>query len=105
MSNPHGPYPTEFRQQMVELVKAGRDPNELAHEFGCHVTSITNWLRKANVQGLEARTTEAPLSASEREELIRLRRQLRQVQQERDILAKATAWFANNGATSTTSTR
>ena len=105
MSKSHGPYPTEFRQQIVELVKAGGNPNQLAHEFGCHVTSITNWLRKANVQGSGTRAAGAPLCTSEREELIRLRRQLRQVQQERDILAKATAWFANNGATSPTSTR
>ncbi len=104
MSKSHEPYPAGFRQQLVELVKAGSNPNDLAQEFGCHVTSITNWLKKANVQGCGARTTEAPLCPSEREELIRLRRQLRQVQQERDILAKATAWFANNGA-STTSTR
>lgn len=104
MSKGHGPYPVEFRQQIVELVKAGGNPNELAHEFGCHVTSIANWLKKANIQGSGTRTVEVPLSASEREELIRLRRQLRQVQQERDILAKATAWFAHNGA-STSSTR
>ena len=46
------------------------------------------------------------LSAAERQELIDLRRKLRQVQMERDILAKATAWFANNGdKTSTPSTR
>jgi len=105
MSKSHGPYAAEFRQQMIELVKAGRNPNELAHEFGCHVTSITNWLRTANVQGSGARTAAAPLCAGEREELIQLRCQLRQVRQERDILAKATAWFANNGATFTTSTR
>jgi transposase len=44
------------------------------------------------------------LSTAEREELVRLRRQLRQVQMERDILAKATAWFAGRSdATSTKS--
>ena len=45
------------------------------------------------------------LTSAEREELVRLRRQLRQVQRERDILAKATAWFAGRSdATSTKST-
>jgi transposase len=34
------PYPPEFRQQMVELVKAVQRPSELAKEFGCHETSI-----------------------------------------------------------------
>ena len=38
---------------------------------------------------------DAPLTTAERQELAQLRRQLRQVTQERDILAKATAWFAN----------
>lgn len=42
------------------------------------------------------------LSTAEREELVRLRRQLRQVQQERDILAKATAWFAGRSDATTT---
>lgn len=46
-----------------------------------------------------------PLSVAERQELIELRRRLRQVQMERDILAKATAWFASKSErTSTTST-
>lgn len=46
-----------------------------------------------------------PLSVAERQELIELRRRLRQVQMERDILAKATAWFASKSKrTSTTST-
>lgn len=94
---------------MVELVQAGRKPSELAKEFGCHVTSILTWVRHAGVttpattQGAAAN---AALNAAEREELLELRRKLRQVQMERDILAKATAWFAHNGApTSTPSTR
>jgi transposase len=41
------PYPTAFRQQMIELVKAGRSPDELAREFGCTAQSIHNWLGKA----------------------------------------------------------
>ena len=39
MLNPKPPYPAQFREQMVELVRAGRRPGELAKEFGCHVTS------------------------------------------------------------------
>jgi transposase len=46
-----------------------------------------------------------PLNAAERQELVELRRKLRQVQMERDILAKATAWFAGKSErASTTST-
>ena len=93
---------------MVELVQAGRKPSELAKEFNCHATSILSWVRQsggsapavalANAQG-------TALSTLERQELIELRRKLRQVQMERDILAKATAWFAGKSEkTSITST-
>lgn len=96
------PYPKEFRQQMVELVQAGRQPKDLAKEFGCHVDSIRGWVAQLAL----TQPGPTPLNASERQELIELRRKYKQLQQERDILAKATAWFANNGApTSTMSTR
>ena len=109
MPTPKPPYPAQFRQQIVELVQAGRKPSELAKEFGCHVTTILNWVRHAGLSTTVAQSTPsvaAPLNAAERQELIDLRRKLKQVQIERDILAKATAWFANNGAPmSTASTR
>ena len=99
------PYPAEFRQQIIELARSGRTPAELSREFGPTAQSIANWIaqdardRGKPVVGKEGLTT------VEREELVRLRRQLRQVQQERDILAKATAWFAGRSEkTSTPST-
>ncbi len=46
MSRP--PYPPEFRQQMVELVCAGRAPEELAKEFEPTVQSIRNWVAQAD---------------------------------------------------------
>ena len=95
--NPKQPYPAQFREQMIELVRTGRKPGELAKEFGCHATSIMNWMRQADEASGIAPLQAGALSASERQELIELRRKLRQVQMERDILAKATAWFANNG--------
>ena len=45
--NPKPPYSAQFRQQMTELVAAGRRPSELAKEFGCHETSILSWMRAA----------------------------------------------------------
>jgi transposase len=66
----------------------------LAQEFGCHVSSIHDWIARAVTP---TPAIAPPLSAAERDELIRLRKQLKQVQQERDILAKATAWFAHQG--------
>ena len=89
------PYPTAFRQQMIELVKAGRSPDELAREFGCTAQSIHNWLGKASLGSDGRPSNAAGLSSNEREELVKLRREVRRLQMERDILAKATAWFAN----------
>ena len=92
--NPKPPYPAQFRQQMVELVAAGKKPSELAKEFGCHETSILSWVRRA-AASVESSANVAPgLHANERAELIALRRENRQIKLERDILAKATAWFA-----------
>jgi transposase len=80
---------------MVELVRSGRNPSDLSKEFGCHVTSILSWVRKAGGSGATMLPADvSALNAQERQELIELRRKLRQVQMERDILAKATAWFA-----------
>lgn len=108
MPTPKPPYPAAFRQQMVELVRAGRGVSELAREFGCNASSIHAWIKAADGAGHNAASTasfDAPLSMSERQELIELRRKLKQVQQERDILAKATAWFAGKSEkTSTSST-
>jgi transposase len=98
MSKPYirkPPYPAQFREQMIELVRAGRKPGELAKEFGCHETSISGWVHQAKADEMGGGRPDAPLTTAERQELAQLRRQLRQVTQERDILAKATAWFAN----------
>jgi transposase len=92
MPTPKPPYPAPFRQQMVELVQAGRTPAQLAREFGVSGESISTWVAQAAVdRGKDV------LSSAAREELVRLRRQVRQLQTERDILAMAAAWFAAKG--------
>lgn len=85
----HPPYPTEFRQQMVELVRAGRTPIELAEEFGCSDQTIRNWVAQSAIDNGNPLPGKVGLTSAEREELTRLRRQVRQLQMERDILAKA----------------
>ncbi len=85
------PYPAEFRARMVELVRAGRSPDELAKEFEPTANSIRGWVQQADRD--EGRREDG-LTTSEREELRRLRRELKQVKIEREILAKAAAWFA-----------
>lgn len=85
------PYPLEFRRQMVDLVRAGRTPEELGREFEPTAQSIRNWVQQADVD--EGRSS-GGLTSLERTELQRLRRENRQLRLEREILAKATAWFA-----------
>ena len=98
------PYPAAFRQQMIELVQAGKTPAELSREFGCTAQTILNWVGQATRDRGKPVTGKDALSSAEREELTRLRRENRRLQMERDILAKATAWFAGrNGGTSTPS--
>jgi transposase len=97
MAKTHSPYAPEFRRQMVELVRAGRDPADLAREFEPSSQAIRNWVAQADRQ--EGRrevkpAADAGLSVAEREELTRLRRENKQLRLERDILSRATAWVA-----------
>ena len=91
MSKTRPPYPPEFRSQMVELVRAGRSPDELAREFEPSGQTIRNWVRQAD---LDEGIREDGLTTKEREEMRQLRREVKQLRMERDILAKAAAWFA-----------
>lgn len=86
------PYPAEFRQPLIELVRVGRSPAQLSREFGCTAQTIANWVAQANVDA--GGPGSQGLTKAEREELTCRRRQVRQLQTERDILARATAWFA-----------
>src|SRR6516225_12491931 len=96
------PYPAEFREQIVELAGSGRTPAELSRQFGCSAQTVTNWLAQAAIDAGKPLPGKDGLSTAEREELTRLRRENRRLQQERDILAKATAWFAGRGEKTST---
>jgi transposase len=76
---------------MVELVRAGRSPEELAREFEPTSKSIRDWVAQADRD--EGRRADG-LTSAEREELMRLRRENKQLKLEREILSKAAAWFA-----------
>ncbi len=85
------PYPGAFREQMVELVRAGRSPEALAKEFEPTAVSIRSWVTQADRdtgRRLDGLTTD------ERTELQRLRRENATLREEREILKKAAAWFA-----------
>ncbi len=89
-------YPAEFRRRMVELVRAGRSPEELAKEFEPSANTIRNWTAQTDIdEGLRA----DGLSTAERKELRELRRKVKQLEMEREILGKAAAWFARESIT------
>ncbi len=85
------PYPEEFRRKMVELVRAGCSPYELSKEFEPTAVTISSWVKQADLD--EGRRADG-LTTNERNELARLRRENKQLRLEREILAKAAAWFA-----------
>ena len=89
-------YPAAFRQQLVDLVRAGRTPESVAKEFEPRAQTIRNRVTQAERDGgIRA----DGLTTDERAELTRLRRELRQVKLEREILSKAAAWFARGTGT------
>ncbi len=94
MPHTRPPYAPEFRRQMVELVRAGRDPADLAREFEPSAQAIRNWVAQADRGESRGAFKSDVLTLAEREELARLRREVRQLRLERDILSKAAAWFA-----------
>ena len=86
-----GRYPPEYKEQIVELVRAGRSPGSLAREFEPSEQTIRNWVKQADLDEGRRRdglTTEARLK------LLRLKREVKRLRMERDILKKAAAWFA-----------
>ncbi len=84
-------YPTQFKAQIIELARSGRSVRELAREFEPCEQTIQAWIKQADRdQGKRADI----LSTNERDELRRLRMENKKLRQEREILAKAAAWFA-----------
>ncbi len=93
MPRTRAPYPPEFRQQMVELVGAGRTPEELSREFEPTAQTIHNWVKQVDI---DAGIRSDGLTTEERSELRRLKREVKQLRMEREILKKATALFARD---------
>lgn len=97
MAKTHPPYAPGFRRQMVERVRAGRDPADPAREFEPSSQAIRDWVAQADRR--DGRREEKPaaaagLGAAEREELSRPRRENKRPRLERDILSRARARFA-----------
>jgi transposase len=91
MPRTHKPYPEEFKRKLVALVRQGRTPEELSRQFEPSGQAIRNWVAQADRD--DGRRHDG-LTSSEREELQRLRRDNERLREEREILKKAAAWFA-----------
>jgi len=85
------PYPPQLRARVIELARSGRTPEELGRQFEQSAQTIRNWVNQADRD--EGRRADG-LTAEEREEVRRLRREVKALREERDILRKAAAWFA-----------
>lgn len=84
-----GPYPPEFRRRLVELVRAGRTPESLAKDFEPTAQAIRGWVKQADID--EGASADG-VTTDEREELARLRREVKTLREEREILKKFAAW-------------
>jgi len=84
-------YTPEFRHRLVELVRAGRPVLAVAKEFDVSRQAIVNWLKQ---EDLDSGKRTDGLTTEEHKELVKLRRRVRELEMEKEILKKAAAWFA-----------
>lgn len=87
-------YTPEFKAEAIRLAHAGdKSVGQVAKDLGISESSLREWVEKAERTQAPA-TPEGPLTAEERQELQRLRRENARLQMERDFLKKAAAFFA-----------
>jgi transposase-like protein len=87
----------EFKADAVRLVTAGgRTITEVCKQFDLNETSLRAWIKRAEIDA--GRGSSDALTTSERVELVELRKRVKRAEMERDILKKATAFFAKESA-------
>jgi len=85
------PYPPEFRAEAVKLARSSEKPlSELARDLGVSVETLRNWLKQRQIDAGKR----DGVTTDEREELRRLRKENKVLKEEREVLRKATAFFA-----------
>lgn len=89
-------YPPEFRAEALRLYRSSdRSVSEVARELGISPETLRNWVNQNKIDAGEREG----LSTEEREELRRLRKEVKTLRQEKEILRKATAFFAREDGT------
>src|SRR5699024_1094409 len=90
-ANRFAPYPHEFKVEAVRLVReSGKSLRDIANDLGVSVVSLNRWLKDPELGGVASSSN---LDAEERAELHRLRREVRILREEREILKKAAVFF------------
>ena len=84
-------YPVEYREKILELYRSGRSVESLARDFEPSRWTIRTWIAKARQEGA---VRPEKVVGSEREELEALRKEVRILREEHEILKKPAAWFA-----------
>ena len=90
------PYPPEFREEAVRLARSRTAPLvQIARDLGISQDTLRVWVRRAAVEAGDR----AGVTSEEQAELHALRRRVRELEEERELLKKATAFFVREGAT------
>lgn len=91
------PYTPEFRREAIELYRvSGRAVAVVAKDVGVASETLGRWVRQAEI---DAGDRQEVLSAESQSEVVALRRRVRRLEQEREILVKAAAFFARESET------
>jgi transposase len=88
---PRNGFPPEFRERAIELVRtSGRPLSQIAKEIGVSSTGLQRWVSQSRVNAGEKPGT----TSDEHQELVKLRRDVRRLEMENEILKRAAAYFA-----------
>ena len=93
MARPRRTFTKEFKAEAVQLCKVGdRSIGQVAKDLDLTETALRGWVKRADIDA--GKGPPGALTTAEREELTRLRREVKRLEMEREILKKATAFFA-----------